>query len=130
MLEIGKGSTVYIDLPSPDSKHLFFVLTQPFGEPPVVIMVNISTVRGLRFEDHTTILDCGDHPYITHRSFVAFDYARKIRVDVIEQKINEGSTQLMDDLSDDIVQRILEGFLRSSRTPSDLKSICRKLEKS
>jgi hypothetical protein len=127
MHKISHGCTLHIDLPSPIQPHLFFVMTPPHGEPPVVVIVNISTVRGYQMEDHTVVLKPDDHPYIKHDSYVAYGYARKITIEVLEQRIEEGRATLMDRLSPKVFQRVLDGLLNSPETPEQLKSVCRRV---
>lgn len=126
MDSICKGNAVLLDIPSPASPHLFFVMIPPTGEPPVTVLVNISTVRNHRYEDHTVILTSEDHPYIKHDSYVAYDCAAKRRVDIIENDINKNPDKLFDDISNDVYQRILDGLYLSPNTPGNIKSICRK----
>ncbi|RLJ18234.1 hypothetical protein DJ030_12680 [bacterium endosymbiont of Escarpia laminata] len=90
MSDIQKGIAIHADIPSPEDAHLFFVLSDPVGNPPKVAMVNISTKRNLPFEDHTVVLQPGDHSFIRHDSFVYYEYARLINVEVVERKVAEG----------------------------------------
>jgi hypothetical protein len=91
MSQIKKKSTFVIDYPSGTTPHLHIVLTDPEGNPPKVVVVNLSSCKGLRSEDTTVILKPGDHSYITQDSFIAYDYAKKVVVKILENKINENN---------------------------------------
>ncbi len=48
--------------------HLWIVITEPTGNPPVVIIVNITTLQ--QGAEQTVILQRVDHPFIRHESVV------------------------------------------------------------
>lgn len=124
--EICRGNTFYAEIPQGETPHLFFVMTDPFGEPPAVITVNISTLKGIDTEDRTTVLDVGDHPFINRKSYIAYDYARKLNVDIILKRLEKGLIELRDDVEETVFNRILEGLYESRRTPDNIKHACRK----
>lgn len=126
MPEICQGCAIYVGIPSPSSQHLFFIMTQPHGEPPIVVMVNISTVRGYRMEDPTVILHPGDHSFIKHDSYVGYGFTRKIRLSVLEKHLEDGKAEMMDPVAEHIFQRVFDGLLQSPHTPQEMKAICRR----
>jgi hypothetical protein len=63
-----------------DRKHLFIVLTDsiinPENQRPSVLLTSLSTVDPALPYDATCILHPGDHPFITHDSFVSYRTSR------------------------------------------------------
>lgn len=121
------GQTLLLDLPPGAPKHLHIVLTDPFGNPPKVILVYVSTCRGRRDEDRHLVLSAGDHPFIKHDSYVVFDQAKRTPVDVIEDFISRGSAVFRDDVSPELMSRLQEKMLTSTRVPIGIKQEYRKL---
>jgi len=123
--KIGQRSTIYADIPGGTKPHLFVCLTEAFGNPEKVVLVNLSSARGYRFEDHTVVLEPGDHPYIKHKSYVAFGYARKALVEKLNSRITEGSAELREEVSEEVFERILDGLRKSVEVPVAIKRECR-----
>ena len=121
------GQTLLLKFPPGTPKHLHIVLTEPFGNPPKVILVYVSTCRGRRYEDRHLILSAGDHPFIKHDSYVVFEQAKRISVAVIEEAIASGRAVMRDDASPDLMARVREKMLTSTRVPMEIKANCRKM---
>jgi hypothetical protein len=119
--------TLYFPFPQGTTPHLHIILTDPVGNPPVVVLVNISTYHGKSFEDSSVILTPGQHPYIQRDSYVAYDYAKKVNVEVMQSLIDRGHATFRDDVDGHIFELIRSGLLKSRRTPVELKTFCRRL---
>ena len=122
----GKKTTFLAPVPSPKQLHLCIAMTEPQEEPAIVVMVNISTVHNKRHEDRTVILQPGDHEFIKHESFVAYEYAKRVRVSVLETRHQKDQITIKDEVSDELFEKILEGLFQSPRTPRDIKTLCRR----
>jgi hypothetical protein len=101
-------------------------MTEPQEEPAIVVRVNISTIHNKRYEDHTVVLQPGDHEFIKHESYVVYEYAKRVRVSVLEAHYQRGQITIKDEVSDELFEKILEGLFRSPRTPRDIKALCRR----
>ncbi len=123
MSNIIAKNTILVPIPSRSSRHLFIVLTSPDGEPPVVVMVNITTKRGL--SDRTVILRPGDHSFIKHESVIAFEHADMFELSKLENGLNNGLLRKYPDVSDALFTMVKNGLLKSSRTPQHIKNYCR-----
>lgn len=78
MFEVTKRSTLlYPSGPKhdPNRKHLFVVLTDPFGPAKQVLIVSVVTMRGDKC-DQSCVLKKEDHEFIEHDSFVAYATCR------------------------------------------------------
>jgi hypothetical protein len=97
--------------------HLWIVLSD-VDEEGHFVTVNVSTARpGV---DRTTVLLPKDHKFVKHESVVRYDKAEKRHVSHFELA---GSLLEIykQDITEDLYQRIYEGFLSSPATPRDLK---------
>lgn len=112
---IGIASTIL--LPSGTTqdkhrKHLFVVMCKPVQGS--VLLVSIATRQ--RFYDTTCILNAGDHSFIKHESYVAYDLAKTERVQNLESGIEKGQYRLHKKLAKSVFQKILKGFYQSTYT--------------
>jgi len=59
---------------------------------------------------------------------VAYDYARKFNVDIVQNMIDSGSgiAEFRENVSDVVFDKILNGLYDSKRTPIDIKKYCKK----
>ncbi len=126
MTEIAAKKTILLAFPPGTPLHLCIFLTDPTGKDPArAVLVNISTYR-LPTQDTTVILNAEDHSFIKHESIVAFDYAKIIRVDVVQKIIDDNKIEFKEDITDELYSKIITGLLNSRRTPVDVKKFCRK----
>jgi hypothetical protein len=59
-----------------DGRHLWVVISDPFQNNDKVLIVNLTTVRGVRFEDLCCVIEPGEHEWVKARSYIKFDMAR------------------------------------------------------
>lgn len=120
-------NTILMPTPNSDSKHLFIVLTPHNGNPPKVILVNVSTKQAT--SDCTTILCAGEHPFLTSpESIIRYDKAQLVPVAALINAVNSsGHFQQHDDISDDLHQRIMDGLILSDETPVEIQNYCQSL---
>lgn len=105
----------------PDRKHLFILLTDPFGrleeDEKQVLMVSTSTVRTGMFHDPTCLLFPGDHPFIKHDSFVSYRTARIEEAGKLVRGVKSGALIPKGSMEGEIVARICKGLTESRHTP-------------
>jgi len=115
-------NTILVPIPAPTCKHLFIVLTAPDGEPPKVVMVNVTTRRP--HSDCTVVLTCGDHAFIKHESVVAFEYAALFEVERLERGLKNGRIAKYPDIDHRLFEVIKQGLITSPRTPGRIRHYC------
>lgn len=112
--------------------HLIIVCSDPFFCPrsgcEVVVSVNLSSWKeGAPINDPACILNAGDHSFIKHKSFIVYEKAVSLRVPLFIQRVQDGTFIELEPLTDEIYQRVLQGFILSDRTPkriiNQLKSL-------
>ncbi len=59
-----------------DKFHLWIVISDPLINSDDVLLVNLTTVRGVKFEDLSCVFDAGEHEWIVAKSYIDFSYAR------------------------------------------------------
>ena len=126
MTQIKKKNTFLFSHAPGTGLHLHIVLTDPFGKPERVFIVNLCSYNGKHYEDETVIIKKDEHAFVKHDSYVAYDYAKRTKVDVILKLFADGKAIIKDDITQALHDRITIGLLKSERTPSDIKSLYRR----
>ena len=60
--------------------------------------------------DTSSVLDIGDHPFITKPSFIYYRMAEIYSVAGIQLQVAEGNYSVREDCSDAVFEKILSGF--------------------
>lgn len=102
--------------------HLWIVITSQFGDPARVGVVNVCTWR--RHADDTVILDVGDHPFITHKSYIYYSGLRVEPVRDIVEKVKGGLGEWREQVSDELLVRIQDGLRASPFAVVALREQC------
>lgn len=120
MFAVVKRATLLIPSGSinrPDLKHLAILLTNPIGPAKQILTVTVSTLRGNKFDDHTCIINAGEHDFIKQPSFVAY---WACRCDCVESQILNGISSKMftpmQPLKEDVFARVIAGVEKSAHT--------------
>lgn len=69
-------------------KHPHFVITEPYGDPLKVIVVNLTDFES--YYDKSTAVNIGEHQCVKKKSAVAYRRAQEWDVASIEAEINNG----------------------------------------
>lgn len=59
-----------------DGFHLWVVVSDPFADPAGALLVNLTTVRGVAFDDLSCVFRPGEHEWVKAESYVEFSAAR------------------------------------------------------
>ena len=106
-----------------DRKHLFILLTDPWGDESgktSVLMVSLSTVRKGVPHDPTCVLYPGDHPFVKHDSYVVYQKARIEETDKILRGVKSGQLIPQVPMDGAVYTRICKGLEESRLTPPRL----------
>jgi len=104
--------------------HLYVVVTPPDGNPPQVVIVNLTSKR--RHSDTTVVLRPTHHPFLDRETVVNFNKARIVRVETLMHRIEDGIAEAREAFSEDVLKVIQKGVLQSKRTPLHIQKYCRK----
>jgi hypothetical protein len=117
-------------IPTGPTLHAHFVVHGPAahkgygtGTIPQLILVNATTVRnGVPF-DPTCVLQAGDHPAITHQSYIAYRWA-KVEPEAHYELMTMNGVWLMGaPCQPSVLKRIQAGICNSPQTPYDIKTM-------
>ena len=118
------GGTLII--PSgPRGKHLFIILNEPkdfAGYLNSSVLVNACSIRKAPYDD-TCILESGNHPFITQRSYIAYRHARVDREESLIKKVNASLFTPHKPLDDELLNRVQNGLYKSPQTRRFLREI-------
>jgi hypothetical protein len=94
--------------------HLKIVISDPSKDPNNLLIVNVTTYREGKFHDPSCFLNSGDHPFIKHESYVAYQYAKTRSNRDLDRLHSSGSIILEDEqISDSVLERIHLGAASS-----------------
>jgi len=114
---------IYLERPSRYSvPHPWFIITEPFGDPSEILMVNATTRRD--GTDGTVVLTPDDHPSIQHPSVIYYADARATEVELLERLVAlDGSRLHPTSCRPEVIERIQCGLLESEFTPRKIKKL-------
>lgn len=102
-----------------DDDHLYFVISATSA--PEVVVVNFTTWNPLA--DPSCVLDVGDHPFIRHRTCVAYDYADVVSTTLLAEKLANLDIVPREPASPELMNKIWDGAARTNR----MKLRCREI---
>jgi len=103
--------------------HLYVVLTEPMDtitQKNCILWVSLSSVEGKRYYDDTCLLDVGDHPFISKKTWVSYQHAAITTADKIKKNLDRGLLLENDPLKEQLLNRILKGLEISNDTPREV----------
>lgn len=124
-LSLRAGSCIFLEKPDKESiSHLWLLLTDPAGNPPEVVIVNLTTYR--EGVDTTVLLSDKDHSFITHPTIVYYADARKTEVDFLYRLIALDPKRLHNEsCTPELLEKVRNGLFESTFTPRKIKKYCR-----
>jgi hypothetical protein len=105
-----------------EKEHLWIVVTEPYGKPSEVVIVNLTTRRD--GSDLTVILKPGDRAFIKHETVVNYSDARIVQAGALLSFLALQRDARNDDCSGELLARIKQGLLDSPFTPNKVKTYC------
>ena len=113
------GDTFLIDQPGTSlDSHLWIVISDPMVDSEDVVIVNLTSWRADK--DQACFLDVGDHPYVSHRSCVAYFGAKRVSVSAMEALVSSGAVVPHSAVTATVLQRIRMGVLDSKTCPMEI----------
>jgi hypothetical protein len=92
-----------------DGKHLWVVVSDPLSNSNEVLILNLTTVRNVPFEDQSCVFNPGEHPWIVDPSYIAYDYARVVTSAYLDRLENGTSVKMHPPFATQLLQRIYAG---------------------
>ena len=118
-----KKGTILI--PTGPVEHLHFICCDRVFYPNLnkecVLLVNTSSIDQDIEYDQTCVLNIGDHPFVTHPSYIYYRKADIFGADSINRNIAEGNFAIHQSCSDEVFEKILYGFETSDEVRIKIK---------
>lgn len=95
--------------------HLFAILNDPCPQG-MCLLAMVTTIKDKRPYDATCILTAGDHPFITHPSYVLYRLASEVRADHIRNMLEKQYYRPKEDFASAVLQRVADGVYASDET--------------
>lgn len=108
MADIWRGRTYHIQSgteANPNKKHLFIVLSEPDTDGLVLAVSLTSTIK----TDKTCIIDIGEDPFITKKSYVAYNFLEIMKTSFFHSEESNRDT----DASEHLLEKICDGITKS-----------------
>lgn len=89
-----------------------------------ILVVNLSSLEGKRNPDTTLVLEPEevDDDEIKETSFVIYQYATVISVDILDKEKKKGKLHTGNSVDDELFKRIVNGLKKSIKTPGDAEN--------
>jgi hypothetical protein len=107
-------------VPSGPDKHLYVVLTEPDNDG-MHVLVNISSIDPEISYDATCVLKAGEHKFVKHESYAAYDFAIERHGNHVDDRAAKGIWIKQEDASEELVAKICNGIKKSPRTKRGIK---------
>jgi hypothetical protein len=92
-----------------DGSHLWVVVSDPLLNTNEVLILNLTTVRNLPFEDLSCVFQPGEHSWLTNESCIAYDYARAETSAYLDRLENGTAVRMCDPFPLPLLDRICAG---------------------
>jgi hypothetical protein len=107
-------------VPSGPDLHLFIVVTEE-DDNGMHILVSVSSIDPHIHYDQTCEFRGGEHDFIKHPSFAAYDFAIQRHKNFIDDKAKRGVYKRHKDAKPEVVSKIANGIRKSSFTKRAIK---------
>ena len=106
------GDTFTLKDKSVDS-HLWVIVSDPAVDAERVLFVSMTTYDVTK--EKVCLLDVGDHPFVKHRTCIAYDFAKVAPVHALITLRDQGHLSMGQPVSDELLERIRQGISLSRR---------------
>jgi hypothetical protein len=96
-------------VPSGPDKHLYVVITEA-DDSGMHILANITSIDPDIPHDKSCCLTAGEHAFVKHDSYVAYEFAMQRQGAHIDKQVQIGSYIQKEDASDALVEKIRVGL--------------------
>lgn len=123
-----QGACLLVPSGPAEYKHLFAIAVGPqqldgYGEQSQVIMVSVTSIKPDYPYDAACVIRAGEHPFVTHDSYVYYRDPRIEPVAHVENLVETAVWQVKDSCSEELLNRIRAGLLASTRVPRYIKKL-------
>jgi hypothetical protein len=106
------GDTFTLKDKSVDS-HLWVIVSDPAADAERLLFVSMTSYDITK--EKVCLLDVGDHPFITHRTCIAYDFAKVAPLKALIALRDQGPLAMNQPVSAELLERIRQGISLSRR---------------
>ena len=123
-MQIVEGDTFLYQYPG-SKYHLFIVVTRRMNDSSFVCTMVSSWKNDSRLDDPACVLEPGDHPFIQHKSYVAYKETVIFYPDQLYRLFASGMCLPRDPVSPSLLDRIRANAFRSRKIAVGMKELYR-----
>ena len=103
--------------------HPWIIINDPSQHDGLALYVNITSLKGGRFDDLTCVLQRGEHAAVSHPSYIRFDGAQTALVSQLDEAARLGLINRSEKASAQLVTKIRHAALAAQRLKEDFKKL-------
>ncbi|MBW8015057.1 MAG: hypothetical protein FVQ82_02650 [Planctomycetes bacterium] len=102
--------------------HPWVIISEPSTNPEKIAVVNITSWKdqAIGLNDEACIVDSGEHPLITHKSFVYYRKALCLTFEQLEKAFSDTLIIKSEDCSSELLGKILVGAVNTRYLPIEI----------
>lgn len=113
-MKVSRGDTYFIHYPNSPKEHLFVIITPVEEKTGSFLMVGVESAED-RNSENLVFLFPGDFPFIKKKTSVAYRFATILTVSKLDEFLKSQWARPDEPMKLDVVMKIGDGLLRSSR---------------
>ncbi len=117
------GDTFYGGEEHHGKDHPWIVINDPSQHDGQALYVNITSIKGGRFDDLTCVLQRGEHVSVTHASFIRFDGAKSALITELGEAERLRLIVRGPKATDALVAKIRQAAVVAARFKDDFKKL-------
>ena len=118
-----QGDTFYGGAELHGKNHPWIIINDPSRHSGLALYVNITSIKGGRFDDLTCVLLSGEHGSVSRPSYIRFDGAQTALVSQLGEAERRGLIQRGGKASVQLVTKIRHAALAAQRLKEDFKKL-------
>ena len=118
-----QGDTFYGGAEFHGKDHPWIIINDPAQHGGLALYVNITSLKGGRFDDLTCVLQRGEHVAVSHPSYVRFDGAKTALVSQLDEAARLGLIKRGGKASAPLVTKIRHAARAAQRLKVDFKKL-------
>lgn len=113
-IDLKPGDCIYFDafIEGGTGPHLHFIVLCVSTTQEKCLIIPCISIRERQY-DHTVELKKGDHPYITHPSFVNYNDGKVLLKSDLVRLIEDGTASLHDPIEPELLLKMIDGITKS-----------------
>jgi hypothetical protein len=119
----GMGDTFHGGAEFHGKNHPWIIINDPARHGGLALFVNITSLKGGKFDDLTCVLQAGEHSSISHPSYIRFDGARVALASQLEEAERLRLIRRSERASRALLEKIRRAALAAQRFKADFRKL-------